>query len=162
VEGLLIHRPDDEDILGYRTIFGKVAIDRDAMDSQSHAFQVTYHELLEDISARTGDTLRSYHKLHDGIVQYFVRKTTRNQKMKYYLSAYEDRADIVARLIQKGVPEELWKSALVDNNSFRELMQRTNTVLECKQGFREIEWALENNDWRTIKQLLSGSAPDIK
>ncbi|MBU2052413.1 hypothetical protein KKH13_04385 [Patescibacteria group bacterium] len=162
IEGMPVHRPDDEHTLGYRSLLGKVAIDSDAMNSQSHAYQVAYHEMLEEISAKSGRNLRSYHKFHDGIIQYFVRKTMQEQRMEYDLSGYEERADIVAILIQKGVPEELWKKALVNDDAFRNLMQTTNEVLENEQGFRKIDWALDKNDWPAIIHLLSRFAPDVK
>lgn len=155
VDGFPIRVPGDEDTIGYRTIKGKVTLDGDRMLSSDHAFQVTYHELLEEASAKMGTNLRSFHKLHEGIIQYFVRKITEEQKKQYYLSAYEERADIIKKLIEKGVPEELWKQALVDNQKITELVQTVDRVLGHEQGFREIDWALDNDDRSKIEKLLS-------
>ncbi len=155
IKGMIIRTEGDEDMIGYRTIEGKLAINADALESEDHAFQVGYHELLEKLSARFQTGLRSFHKFHDGIIQYFVRQAVEKQGRRYYLSAYEGISDIVAQLIRKGVPESLWKEALVSNERHRELMSEVNSKLENKKGFREIDWALDRNDWSKIKELLS-------
>jgi len=155
IDGLPIRVPGDEDTIGCRTIMGKVALDMDAMVSLDHAFQVAYHELLEEVSPRLGTSLRSFHKLHEGIVQYFVREITEKQNKQYYPSAYEDRADIIKKLIEKGVPEELWQQTLVNNRKITELTKTVNRVLGHEQGFREIDWALDDDDWSKIDDILS-------
>lgn len=153
VQEMPIRTEGDEDMIGYRTIDGKLALDADAMESEDHAFQAAYHEFLEELSARLGTNLRSFHKLHEGIVQYFVRQAAKRQGRRYHLSAYEGTSNIVARLIEKGVSENLWKKALVNNQMHEELMERTNEVQGDKMGFREIDWALDRDDWPKIKRL---------
>jgi len=154
IKGMIIRTKGDEDMIGYRTIEGKLAINADAMESEDHAFQVGYHELLEELSDRLGTSLCSFHKFHEGIVQYFVRQAVEKQGKRYYLSAYERISDIVARLIEKGVSEDLWKEALVNNQTHRELMSEVDGKLGNEKGFREIDRALDHNDWSKIKELL--------
>ncbi len=154
IKGMPTRVKGAEDMIGYRTIDGKLALDADAVESEDKAFQVAYHELLEELSARLGMDLRSFHKLHEGVVQYFVRQAVERQGRKYHLSAYEDISTIVAKLIEKGVPESLWKKALVNNEANKELIQEVNRVLGNKMGFREIDWALDRNNRSKIRELL--------
>lgn len=124
------------------------------MVSVDHAFQTAYHELLEELSARLGTHLRSFHKFHDGIIQYFVRQAAINHKRTYLPTAYEDIADIVEKLRDKGVAEELWKRALVNNKSTPQLIATTNAVIHRDMGFREIDWALDEEDIEKAKDLV--------
>lgn len=144
----------DENILGYRQYDGTFALNADRLCLPDHAFQIAYHECLEELGARFGQNLRSFYKFHDGIIQYFVKKAARSRKMRYFPTDYEPRVEVVKKLIKKGVPERLWKQALVDNDACRELMEAVDRVTE-KQGFRKIDWALDEENYKKIERILA-------